>query len=152
MSPPNPGIYCDLLCEERRVPAQSGEFTPLAATTFVDEHPTLVRVKCYIEKNLGSPTLSPVTICRNVGVSRSQLYRLFSGSQGVSRYILTRRLLKARAALLSSAERVSNVAFSFGFSSHAHFSRVFKRQFGYAPGSALVRATRVAPAQKTPAP
>jgi AraC-like DNA-binding protein len=144
---PSQGIDSEQLSAERHAVVQSGEFIPTATGDFLGEHPTIVRVKRYIEQHLGSTALSPVMICRNVGVSRSQLYRLFSGSDGVSRYIRTRRLLKARAVLLASAERVSNVAFAFGFSSHAHFSRVFKQTFGYAPGNVLVRAAPVMASQ-----
>jgi len=137
---PSQRIEFDQLSPEQHAVVESGEFILESAEDFLSEHPTVVRVKRYIEQNLGSTALSPEMICRNVGVSRSQLYRLFSGNDGVSRYIRTRRLLKARAVLLASAERVSNVAFALGFSSHAHFSRVFKQQFGYAPGNMLVRA------------
>lgn len=138
---PSPSTDYEVRSAERHTASQYARFSQLPPARLAGEHPTLVRVRRYIDQNLGSATLSPVTICRDVGVSRSQLYRLFAESDGVSRYILTCRLLKAHAALLSSAERVSNVAFAFGFSSHAHFSRVFKRHFGYAPGTALIHGT-----------
>jgi AraC-like DNA-binding protein len=91
------------------------------------------RIKRFIEQNLASSELSPGLICRHVGVSRSQLYRLFAGSAGVAHYIRSCRLLRARAELLSSTAGVASVAHSCGFSSHAHFSRVFKQHFGLTP-------------------
>jgi AraC-like DNA-binding protein len=102
------------------------------------DHTALERIQRFIEQNLGSPELSPRLICRQIGVSRSQLYRLFAGSPGVADYIRMRRLLKARAALISSSDCVGSVAHACGFSSHAHFSRVFKRHFGCTPWQCAV--------------
>jgi AraC-like DNA-binding protein len=69
-------------------------------------------------------------------VSRSALYRLFSGSGGVSRYIQRARLDLAWTSLSDPAHprRVSEVAFGCGFSSEAHFCRAFRRAFGVTPG------------------
>ncbi len=92
------------------------------------------RVVHHIERNIESQELSPHSICRQVGISRSQLYRLFVSAGGVANYIRLRRLMKARAELASpSRQRISNVAYKYGFTSHAHFSRVFKQYFGCTP-------------------
>ena len=92
------------------------------------------RVVLHIERNIESQELSPQSICRHVGISRSQLYRLFVDAGGVANYIRLCRLMKARAELTSaSRQRIANVAYKYGFTSHAHFSRVFKQYFGYTP-------------------
>jgi AraC-like DNA-binding protein len=92
------------------------------------------RVARYIQRRLESSDLCPESVFRDVGISRSRLYRLFEETGGVANYIRLCRLRKAREALLSpSPPRVSNIAYQFGFTSHAHFSRVFKRYFGCTP-------------------
>lgn len=92
------------------------------------------RVARYIHQRLESSDLCPESIFRDVGISRSRLYRLFEETGGVANYIKLSRLWKARAALLSASRpRISSIAYQFGFISHAHFSRVFKRHFGYTP-------------------
>jgi AraC-like DNA-binding protein len=114
-------------------PSYPGVVADAGAPLVMRDRAVRERITRFIEQNLGSNELTPRMICRHIGVSRTQLYRLFADSSGVARYIRTRRLLKARATLISSADGVANVAHACGFSSHAHFSRVFKRHFGYTP-------------------
>ena len=96
----------------------------------------LARAAAYIERNLTSQDLTPASVAEAVHVSRSVLYRLFSGSGGVNRYILRARLDRAWTSLADPAHprRVSEVAFESGFLSEAHFCRAFRRAFGITPG------------------
>lgn len=91
------------------------------------------RIERYIGENLGSPELSPDTICRQFRISRTQLYRMFEPEGGVARHIQKRRLDRAFSELRSPIyrhRRVSEIAFAVGFSSEAHFSRTFRQAFG----------------------
>ena len=54
------------------------------------------RVRQAVRKHLRTPTLGPANLCRLVGMSRSNLYRLFENTGGVARYIQRERLLEAR--------------------------------------------------------
>jgi AraC-like DNA-binding protein len=103
------------------------------------------RVRRYIDENLRLPDLSPDTICRDVGVSRSTLYREFAPLGGVARYIRTRRLEAAHSRLAHPAgpETIASVGYGLGFASDSHFSKAFRRRFGFAPGAARRRAERV---------
>lgn len=93
------------------------------------------RVERFVESMLGDPQLSVQHVCAALGVSRSRLYRLFEPHGGVAQYIQNRRLAKIRAALLDPHDRrrISDLAYTYGFISAAHFSRCFRRQFGYSP-------------------
>lgn len=67
---------------------------------------------------------------------------------GVAHYIQEQRLTRACAELCNPAHdhrRIYEVAFALGFSSEAHFSRVFRATFGLSPSDARGRAqaTRV---------
>ena len=72
---------------------------------------------------------------RLVGMSRSNLYRLFEDTGGVARYIQRERLLEARAVLsdLATTQSISAIAEDFCFADASSFSRAFKREFGYSP-------------------
>jgi AraC-like DNA-binding protein len=90
----------------------------------------------YIRRNVGSPELSPETICRALNVSRPHLYRAFEGEGGVMRVILDHRLRSAFAELSdprNRAEKIGSIAFRCGFSSGSHFTRTFREAFGVRP-------------------
>lgn len=88
-----------------------------------------------IELNLTDPGLGPEFLCKNVGVSRSRLYRIFEPAGGISNYIRRKRLLETCRALAddTSAHSVSHIAEQFGFVDPSSFSRMFKREFGISP-------------------
>ena len=93
------------------------------------------RARRYVQNNLDAARLTPDSMCRALGVSRSRLYQLFEPSGGVLHYIQSRRLLAAHVALSDPADsrRIVEIAEAFGFSSAANFSRAFSKEFGYSP-------------------
>lgn len=98
---------------------------------------TLNRIKAFIDKNLQDTGLDTVTVSRHAGLSPRYINALFE-EEGTSlmRYIWRRRLEHCRKDLLNpvyAGFRVSDIAFRWGFNDSAHFSRVFKRQFGCSP-------------------
>lgn len=95
----------------------------------------LERARHFVQTNLFNPDLGTTTIQRELGLSRSRLYRLFEPSGGVASYIRHRRLLDAHAALadFSNPRRIVEIGEQYGFSGPAEFSRAFKREFGYTP-------------------
>jgi AraC-like DNA-binding protein len=100
------------------------------------------RVRQAVRRHLRTPTLEPKTLARLVGVSRSNLYRLFEDTGGVARYIQRERLLEAHA-ILSDPEKVqsiSRIAEDLCFADVSNFSRIFKREFGCTPTEARYAA------------
>ncbi|MEI9419628.1 helix-turn-helix domain-containing protein [Mesorhizobium sp. Cs1299R1N1] len=93
------------------------------------------RARRYVQHNLDAAHLTPDSMCRALGVSRSRLYQLFGPSGGVLHYIQSRRLLASHVALSDPADgrRIVEIAEAFGFSSAANFSRAFSKEFGYSP-------------------
>ena len=93
------------------------------------------RVRRAVRRHLRTPTLGPNTLGRLIGMSRSNLYRLFEDIGGVARYIQRERLLEAHAALSDSAstQYISAIAEDLCFADPSAFSRMFKREFGYSP-------------------
>jgi AraC-like DNA-binding protein len=93
------------------------------------------RVRQAVRRHLRTPTLGPKTLGRLVGMSRSNLYRLFEDTGGVARYIQRERLLEANKILTDPAttKPISAIAEDFCFADGSSFSRTFKREFGHNP-------------------
>ena len=94
------------------------------------------RVRKVIQRHLRSPVLGPATLCRLVGISRSNLYRLLEPAGGVAHYIQKQRLLEAHAVLgnPTATIKISGIADDLCFSDASSFSRAYKREFGCSPG------------------
>jgi AraC family transcriptional regulator len=94
-----------------------------------------------MESHLNS-NLSVDLLAREVGLSPAHFARAFRESTGRAphRYLLTMRLEQARRLLESPDAMLSQVAQRTGFADQAHFTRLFKREFGMTPGA--VRAAR----------
>ena len=110
------------------------------------------QVRRAVRKHLRSPTLGPVKLCRLVGMSRSNLYRIFKDFGGVAKYIQRQRLLEADANLcdIASMTSISSIAHELCFADASTFSRAFRREFGYTPSDA--RAAALAGLPLTPRP
>jgi AraC-like DNA-binding protein len=95
----------------------------------------LERARRFIEANIVAPDLGATSLQRELGISRSRLYRLFEPYGGVNHYIQHRRLLDtyARLADPNDRRRILEIAEERGFNDAAEFSRAFRREFGYSP-------------------
>lgn len=95
----------------------------------------LTRVERFIRGNLGNPDLSPDLIAEGCGISKRYLHDLFKDVNGtVSQQIRDQRLVAARDRLQSSPTlSIAEIAYRFGFSDQAQFSRLFKARFGLTP-------------------
>jgi len=96
------------------------------------------KIRAFIEQNLNFPNLTADYICGVLGVSRRYLYYLFETHGGVAKYIKSRRLDACYRALANGTDQrlVSSVAYAYGFTNTALFSRQFKAQFGISPRDA----------------
>jgi AraC-like DNA-binding protein len=79
--------------------------------------------------------LAPETICRDLGLSRRTLYRIFEPLGGVGRYIQDLRLQRIHDQLqFGDTEPIADIAARYGFENKEVFWRAFKRRFGVTPG------------------
>ena len=76
-------------------------------------------------------------ICRNIGVSRPQLYRKIKTITGRSPnyFIRDLRLNKARTLLQQKSGNVSEVAMEVGYNNLSYFSKCFTEKFGFKPSA-----------------
>jgi len=110
-----------------------------AETTFDRGGPEAmyVRAQFFIREHLRDPELCIDQISAELGCSKRYLHMLFRDrGTTVSDYIWQARLQNCRQELEAHAGKtITDVAFSWGFSSSSHFSRVFRKFFGVVPSS-----------------
>jgi AraC-like DNA-binding protein len=96
-----------------------------------------VRAQAFIREHLRDPDLCIDQISAALGCTKRYLHMLFSDrGMTVSDYIWRARLQNCRHELETQAGKtITDVAFSWGFSSSSHFSRVFRKYFGIVPSS-----------------
>jgi len=96
-----------------------------------------VRAQAFIREHLRDPDLCIDQISAALGCTKRYLHMLFSErGMTVSDYIWRTRLQHCRQELETHAGKtITDVAFSWGFSSSSHFSRVFRKYFGVVPSS-----------------
>jgi AraC-like DNA-binding protein len=92
------------------------------------------RIKQAITQNLHQPDLCVGDIARQFGCSVRYIQRLFSDEDcTVSKYIRRQRLEGCKRQLADAAwlnHSITEIAFSWGFNSSAHFARAFKEEYG----------------------
>lgn len=83
-------------------------------------------------------------LAREVGLSPSHFARAFRETVGQPphRYLLRRRLEHARRLLDYPDAALADVAQRTGFADQAHFTRLFKREFGVTPGVVVASRRR----------
>ncbi|WP_033147399.1 two-component regulator propeller domain-containing protein [Prevotella sp. P6B1] len=93
------------------------------------------RIMKVVNEHLDDSDFSVEMLSREVGVSRAQLHRKMKEMTGlsVSEFVRNIRLEQAARLLEEQKINVTQVAYTVGFSNLAHFSTVFRKQFGLSP-------------------
>lgn len=95
------------------------------------------RIKTYIRDHLRDPELSIEQIAAALHCSKRYVHMAFVGeATSIEKYLWSLRLEQCRRALETTAGPTSTLtalAFSWGFNSSSHFSRLFRDKFGIAP-------------------
>lgn len=89
----------------------------------------------YVEQHMGKDTLGVEELSREVGMSKTTLYRKLKAltNQNTNEFIRTIRLNRAAQLLLQQKLNVSEVAYHVGFNDQDYFRKCFKEQFGTTP-------------------
>lgn len=99
----------------------------------------LLTAKQYITTHLAEPELTPQAVADAVGLSLRHLSRLFAAEgESIMQHIWAERISQAYRDLVDPRLRkatVGEIAFRWGFSSQAHFSRAIRERYGAAPST-----------------
>lgn len=98
--------------------------------------PARLDISTVVEENILNPVSLP-DLAYLSGRSLSSFKRDFQAIYNIapSQWIREKKLEKAKELLTTTAMSVTDVCYTTGFESVAHFSRLFKDHFGYSPSS-----------------
>lgn len=99
----------------------------------------LSRIEHYVRQHLGNADLNPTQVAQACGISVRYLHSLYQGQgQTFSEWLCGQRLERAHHTLLSASalHSIARIAQQWGFADQAHFSRLYKRRYGYPPSQA----------------
>lgn len=108
----------------------------------ISEHPEtaaesvfMQNIRAFVELQLSNPKLSLDDICREAGMSRSNLHLKFTALADMPpmQYVRILRLRKAKDLLAAGSMNVTEVAFASGFDDPKYFSRLFSEEYGISP-------------------
>lgn len=122
---------CIELLVARLIESQVGMPDPADAQQNLD---AVKRAVAYIESHLAEP-LDVGSIANAAGLSPFYFSRVFKAAYrtSVHRYVLERRLDRARELLADTDIAISAIALETGFSSQSHLTTTFRHRFGLPP-------------------
>lgn len=112
--------------------------------TFPDEQDKfLISAMSIVEDHLANSDFNVDMFCKEIGMSRTQLYRKIEATTGqsVKEFIRTVRLKKAAALLTNTEMQVKEIAIAVGFNNLPHFRKCFQEQFGVSPKKFSMKTT-----------
>ncbi len=125
------GSFANLLAVTMVAEVSPGAAEPATRSMLID------RIRRFARANLANPDLSCEDIAAHVNLSVGHVHQLFSGrEQTLMRWVWAERLRLIARDLTNPGlqhKPVSAIAFDWGFSDAAHFSRSFKSQYGMSP-------------------
>ncbi len=90
-----------------------------------------------LDKKINNHNLNLSDIVKDLGISKSNLYRTFISITSLSpqNFIMEYKLSKALFYIDQGLKNTSEVAYEAGFSSPSYFTKSFKKRFGITPSS-----------------
>lgn len=119
--------------QQRYQQAQPFEYEPEGG--FRQEDRFIKRVQILLETNLADEDFTVEMLSRELGMSRSQVFKKIKALTGrsIAQYMRSYRLHRAEQLLRTTSLSISEIAYSVGFKDPAYFSRVFSKTFGQSP-------------------
>jgi signal transduction histidine kinase/ligand-binding sensor domain-containing protein/DNA-binding response OmpR family regulator len=120
---------------ERKIAMLSPEAMPVDSA---DER-FVVQLREVIDSNLDDPDFKIDSLCREVGMSRSQLHRKLKAVIGksTSDFVRSHRIRRAANLFDGGYGNVTEVAYAVGFKNLSYFSKSFKEVYGVQPSEYL---------------
>ncbi len=107
-------------------------------------HESLTRAIEFIDTHIGD-RIDVRSIAAAAQLSPNYFSRVFENAYrtSVHRFVLDRRLQRARTLLVDSTLPISQIALELGFCSQSHLTTTFRHRFGETPAQCRVRASTV---------
>lgn len=115
---------------------RSGEPLDQTTSSFIRrEDEFFNKVTEHIKLNLHTETFDVQTLCQEMAMSKSQLYRKFKTLTDISaaKYIRRLRMERSRHLLLTTSMSISEICNQVGIKNLPTFSIIFKDEYGYSP-------------------
>ena len=95
----------------------------------------LKKLKQVVLQHIDDVNLSGDFICREMNLSRTNLYRKLKAltDLSISHFVRQVRLEQAKELLLNTDKAISEVAYEVGFTDPKYFSRIFSETFQQSP-------------------
>src|SRR5258708_227486 len=108
---------------------------PLSSPAAMLPHPHLLRRQERIDSRLEA-AVTLQELASEIGYSRSHFLRMFHATTGMTphRYVLNRRIERARRLLRDADMSIADIAYCCGFASQAHLTLAFRKVCGLPPG------------------
>jgi len=96
------------------------------------------------DSKLAEENFNVASICKDIGISRPQLYRKITALTGraPNDFLKDLRLEKSLTLLKQRTKNVSQVALEVGYSNPSYFSKCFSEKFGCMPSDVLASSSR----------
>lgn len=100
-----------------------------------DEDPFLLSLKKRVENELANPDFSVPKLCRELGMSHTQLHRKLKATTGLSaiQLIQSIRMERAKTLLEDTDLTIREIAYQTGYNDPSYFGRVFAKYTGKPP-------------------
>ena len=97
----------------------------------------LNRAYAIVKAHLSDEHFGILVLCKELGISRSQLHRKLKEHANISTAHFIRRIrLKEAVNLLKKTDySISEIAYLTGFSNPVYFTQIFKIEFGISPST-----------------
>ena len=120
---------------------QAAEAPPVAPLLSAIDRKFMAKVEASVAEHLADSAFDVDQLSSAVALSRTQTQRKLKALTGLApaEYIRSARLARALVLLQERAGTVAEVGYEVGFTSPAHFSTLFSRQFGYPPSEVAKR-------------
>ena len=91
------------------------------------------------EQNIQEESFNVQELCKQIGISRAQLYRKIHSLTGKSpnHFIRDLRMHKAWQLLKSKRNNITEIAYEVGYSNPSYFSKKFMQSYGHLPSEVL---------------
>lgn len=129
-------VRIDKLLELRKkLQERYTKLPPTPAGPTVIQDPFLQKLYDYIEKNLADATLNMDRMGRDIGLSRTQIFRKLKALTGKSpsAFIRSIRLQKGKQLIETTNLTIAEIAYDIGYTSPGYFSTLFLEEFKISP-------------------